>query len=147
LDADRPPFAVLVQQLVPADVSGVLFSADPVTGARDVILINASWGLGESIVGGTVTPDTYRVDKETLTIRAREIGTKQRMTVRIADGTEEVDVPRVLRGVPALNDEQIVQAAGLARTLEEDMGWPVDVECAFRGRSMYLLQCRPITSL
>ena len=61
LPVDRPQLAVLVQQLVASDVSAVVFSANPVTGSRHEIMINASWGLGESIVGGTVTPDTFMV--------------------------------------------------------------------------------------
>jgi len=62
---DGARIAVLVQQLIPADVSSVVFSANPVTGSRDEVMINASWGLGESIVGGTVTPDTYVVRRRT----------------------------------------------------------------------------------
>jgi pyruvate,water dikinase len=145
LDAIHP--AVLIQHLVVADVSAVVFSANPVTGKRDEIVINATWGLGESLVSGTVTPDTYLVRKEDLTVTGREIGDKQRMTVAIPEGTREVDVPRLLRRQPALDDAQAIEMAQLAQSLDEAMGYPVDVECAFSGGRLYLLQCRPITRL
>lgn len=138
--------AVLVQQLVRADVAAVVFSANPVSGAADEVVINASWGLGESIVGGTVTPDTYVVHKASLRVRST-MGDKRRMTVPAAHGTREVDVPRFLRTRPCLTDAQAVAMASLALSLERRMGHPVDVECAYEGPRLLLLQCRPITTL
>ncbi|MGI8857828.1 MAG: PEP/pyruvate-binding domain-containing protein [Thermomicrobiales bacterium] len=146
LPLDQIRLAVFVQHLIPADVAAVVFSANPVTGNRGEVLINASWGLGESIVGGTVTPDTYVVDKASGTTE-RRIAEKRRMTVAVPGGTREVDVPRFLRCAPALNTFHIAAMADLARALEATMGWPVDVECALHGEELYLLQCRPITTL
>ncbi len=139
--------AVLVQRLVPADVSAVVFSADPVTGDRGVVVINASWGLGESIVGGTVTPDTYMVRKEDLALLECRISDKRRMTVAVSGGTREVQAPDFLRDMPSLEEDQAVEVARLALSLEAEMGWPVDVECAYAGGRLYLLQCRPVTTL
>lgn len=139
--------AVLVQRLVPADVAAVVFSANPVTGDRGEVVINASWGLGESIVGGTVTPDTIIVGKADRAVHSRLIAEKRRMTVAVPGGTREVGVPRLLRNRPALNERQIGAMTALASSLETTMGWPVDVECAFHGDRLYLLQCRPITTL
>ena len=147
LSVKRPQLAVLVQQLVSSDVSAVIFSANPITGSRDEIMINASWGLGESIVGGTVTPDTFIVHKTDLAITSRIIADKQHMTVSTAGATHEVDVPRFLRAQASLNDEQIVEMAKLALTLEVTMERAVDIECAYAGGKLYLLQCRPITTL
>jgi pyruvate, water dikinase len=147
LSGERLQLAVLVQQLVASDVSAVVFSANPITGSRDEMMINASWGFGESIVGGTVTPDTFIVRKTDLAVIHRVIADKQRMTVSAPRGTREVDVPRFLRKEAALNDEQVVEMATLARTLEGTMEHPVDVECAYAGGELYLLQCRPITTL
>lgn len=147
LPLDQIRLAVLVQRLVPADVSAVAFSANPVTGARHETVINASWGLGESIVGGTVTPDTYVVDKVSGATTERRIADKRRMTVSGPGGTREVDVPRFLRAASALNDLQISAIAEIAMALEATMGWPADIECAFQGDELYLLQCRPITTL
>ena len=139
--------AVLIQQLVPSDVSAVVFSVNPVSGNADEVVINASWGLGESIVGGTVTPDTYVVRKTDMTVQSKLVSEKRLMTVSAASGTREVEVPRMLRGKPALDDAQTREMAKLAITLESHHGWPVDVECAYHAGRLYLLQCRPITTL
>jgi len=147
LAVERVRLAVLVQQLVASDVSAVVFSANPVTGNRDEVMINASWGLGESIVGGTVTPDTFIVRKSDLAVINRVIADKQHMTVSAPGGTREVDVPRFLRKEASLTDEQVVEMAKLALTLEATMEHPVDVEGAYAGGELYLLQCRPITTL
>ena len=147
LSVERPQIAVLVQQLVAADVAAVVFSANPITRNRDEVIINASWGLGESIVGGTVTPDTFIVRKSDLAVVQRIIAEKQCMTVPAPGGTHEVEVPRVLRNTSSLNDAQVIEMAKLALTLELTMGHPVDVECAYAGGELYLLQCRPITTL
>ena len=147
LSIEHVQIAVLVQQLVASDVSAVVFSANPVTGNRDEIMINASWGLGESIVGGTVTPDTFIVRKSDLAITNRTIADKQLMTVSAPGGTHEVEIPRFLRNEASLNDEQIIEMAKLALTLEVTMEQAVDVECAYAGGELYLLQCRPITTL
>ena len=147
LSVERLQLAVLVQQLVASDVSAVVFSANPITGSRDEIMINASWGLGESIVGGTVTPDTFIVRKPDLAVINRVIADKQHMTVSALGGTREVDVPRFLRNAASLTDEQVVEMAKLALTLEVTMEHPVDIECAYASGKLYLLQCRPITTL
>ena len=147
LSDTRVEIAVLVQQLVEADVAAVVFSANPITGNRDEVVVNASWGLGESIVGGTVTPDMYTLCKSDGTVTHRAIGEKRTMTVPVPGGTRDVDVPRLLRAQACLDADQLAAAAELARSLESTMGWPVDVECAWRDRILYLLQCRPITTL
>ncbi|MDP9274121.1 MAG: PEP-utilizing enzyme [Chloroflexota bacterium] len=119
-----PRIAVLVQLMVPADASAIAFSADPVSGARDVVVVNAARGLGDAIASGTITPDSYTVRKRDLAIIARAC----------ADGGS----------VP---DDDIAAIAGLAMQLETVMGGPVDIECALRGGELHLLQCRPITTL
>ena len=139
--------AVLVQEFIPADVSAVVFSVNPVTGGLDEVVINASWGLGESVVGGTVTPDTYVVQKTTLKVVERQIADKRRMAVPVSEGTQEVDVPRFLRSRPTLEDNQVMELAELAMSLESTMGWPVDLECAYHAEKLYLLQCRPVTAM
>ena len=99
------------------------------------------------MVGGTVTPDTFIVRKSDVAVVQRVIADKQRMTVSAPGGTHEVDVPRFLRSTTSLNDEQVIEIAKLALTLEVTMEHPVDVECAYTGGELYLLQCRPITTL
>jgi pyruvate,water dikinase len=139
--------AVLVQQLVVADVSAVAFSANPVTGNRGELVVTASWGLGESIVGGTVTPDTYRLRKADMAIVGHQVADKARMTVAVPGGTREVGVPQMLRRQASLKPRQVVAIGRLAQRLEDRFGWPVDIECAFARDQLYLLQCRPITTL
>ena len=141
------PVAVLVQELVEADVSAVAFSVNPITGEPDEVVINASLGLGESIVSGLVTPDEIIVSKSRRAIVSYEVGGKELMVVAAADGTVELAVPALLRNRPALSDEHAIEIAGLAAELEEFVGHPVDVECSYRGGILYLLQSRPITTL
>jgi phosphoenolpyruvate synthase/pyruvate phosphate dikinase len=147
LTSRRVRLAVLIQQQVASDVSAVVFSADPLTGGRGEVVINASWGLGESVVGGSVTPDTFTVSRATMAVSSRQVATKSRMTVAVPGGSREVVVPRMLQTRPSLTDEQAVEMARLAVRLEARMGWPVDIECAYSRDRLYLLQCRPITTL
>jgi phosphoenolpyruvate synthase/pyruvate phosphate dikinase len=147
LPADNVRMAVLLQQMVIADVAAFVFSANPVTHERGQLVINANWGLGASIADGTVIPDTYIVRKEDLAVVTRTIGHKQRMTVMAPAGIREVNAPRFLQVQPALNDAQIQDLCRMALTLEREMGWPVDLECAWSQGQLYLLQCRPVTAL
>jgi pyruvate,water dikinase len=147
LAVDEVRMAVLVQQLVPSDVSAVAFSANPITGSREEVMVNASWGLGESIVGGSVTPDMFVVRKDSLHIETRDVACKTRMTVMTDGGTDERDVPDALRLKPSLADDEIVSIARLAVSLEALAGHAVDVECAIARSTLYVLQCRPITTL
>ncbi len=144
---DGARMAVLVQHLVASDTSGIVFSANPITGNRDEVMLNMSWGLGESIVGGMVTPDTFIVSKGDFKITSETIAEKMLMTVSTPDGTKEVDVPRIMRSAPSASPEQVIEAAKMATALEEQLGWPVDAEFAFHGADLFLLQARPITTL
>src|SRR5271157_1536020 len=139
--------AVVVQELVPADAAGILFTANPLTGARDQVMINAAWGLGEAIVGGQVTPDTVVVEKASGAITTQEITEKDVMTVRTQSGTHEELVPADRRTRPVLSP---AQAAKLARTgvqIEDLYGQPMDIEWALHNGRVYVLQARPITAL
>lgn len=142
----RAGLAVLVQEMVPADASAVVFSRNP-AGSTDEILINATFGIGESLVSGTTNPDTWVLRRSDLSIRGTDIGEKATMTVPDGeDGTREVPVLRTLRRQACLTPRQVDALAHLALKLEATMGWPVDLECAFRHETLYLLQCRPITT-
>jgi len=139
--------AVLVQKLVAADVSAVVFSANPGSGARNEILINSNWGLGESVVAGEATPDSFVVDKRDFSIIRRTIAEKSHMSIARGDGTASVAVPRSMRRRACLDDTRIRELARLAVDLENRLGFPVDIETAYGGSSLYLLQCRPITTI
>ncbi|GIH93425.1 PEP/pyruvate-binding domain-containing protein [Planobispora siamensis] len=137
--------AVVVQELVDADAAGIMFTADPVTGARDEIVINASWGLGEAVVGGQVTPDTVVVSGGEVT--AARIGDKRVMTVRTGDGTRERPVPGDLREAPVLDRGQALELAELGARIQDLYGVPVDVEWARRDGAFAIVQARPITGI
>jgi phosphoenolpyruvate synthase/pyruvate phosphate dikinase len=147
LEIDSAAMVVVVQQLVFADVSAVAFSANPVSGSRDEVLINANYGLGEAVVSGLTTPDSIIIDRNDLSKQTLTIGAKEKMTVRTDGGTEEKSVPRMMQAMPVLTEEQAAEIAQLVVNLENHNGWPVDVECAIHDSQLYLLQCRPITTL
>ena len=137
--------AVVVQRMVAAETAGVLFTADPVTGRRRRIVINASYGLGEAVVSGLVNPDHFVVEEGE--IITRHLGDKRVAIRPTADGTREVDL-KDGSGAACLNDSQIAALADLGRKVEDHYGSPQDVEFAFDsdGR-LWLLQARPITAL
>jgi phosphohistidine swiveling domain-containing protein len=145
--------AVVVQQLVAAESSGVVFTANPVTGQRDQAMISAAWGLGEAIVGGMVTPDTLVVDKATGGVLTRETADKRSMTVLVAardgvvGGTEERSVPEAERRKPAMSDEQAAELVRLGVQIEALYGVPMDIEWALADGRLFILQARPITAL
>ena len=145
LHAPTAPLPILVQALVQADAAAVVFSANPITGRHDEVLINSSWGLGESIVGGTVTPDSFTLRDDSIV--ESEVAEKRRMTVQVPGGSREVDVPAPLRRLPSILEHQARAAAALARSLERFFGHPVDLEIAWTGNELHLLQTRPITTL
>lgn len=138
--------AVLVQALVPAEVSAVAFSQNVVARDPDEVVINASWGLGDPIVSGEVTPDTYLVSALEFTVLRREVSDKDLLRALTPAGLATLPVPEERRRAPALTDAEATAIARLATGLERRMGWPVDIECAFAGGELYLLQCRPITT-
>ena len=139
--------AVVVQQLIPAEAAGVLFTANPLTGNRNEVVIDAAWGLGEAIVGGLVTPDHFVVDKATHLVKVKQVADKQTMTVRTPNGTEEQPTPEALRSEPAISAAQIAELTDLARRIETHAGRPVDVEWAISDGHLFVLQARPITHL
>ena len=138
--------AVVVQRLVNADASGVLFTADPVSGAREHLTINATWGLGESMVGGEVTADAVVVDRVSQTILARSVGDKAVMTLLAdAGGTTQASVPDARRHAAVLTDEQVLRLARTGLDIERLYGRPMDVEWALSNDSLFVVQARPIT--
>ncbi|QYC39884.1 Phosphoenolpyruvate synthase [Nonomuraea coxensis DSM 45129] len=143
---DDVALAVVVQELVDADAAGIMFTADPVTGALDETVINASWGLGEAVVGGQVTPDTL-VLRGGAVVR-EQVGDKTVMTVRTPDGTEDRPVPAELRHAPVLTAAQAAELAALGARVQDLYGGPMDVEWARRADgTLAVLQARPITGL
>ena len=147
IDPATVSLAVVVQLLVPASAAGVLFTANPVNGQTDEVLINATWGLGEAIVSGQVTPDTVVVAKENGAIRARQTARKAVMTVLTEQGTEEQAIPAAHQADPVLDDATAQELARLGERIEAHYGQPMDIEWALVDGDIAILQARPITAL
>jgi len=145
LAVDRPRIAVIVQQQVAAETAGVAFSLNPLNNCYDEAVINANFGLGESVVSGAVSPDTFVVDKVSRTILERKAGQKE-TSVWLADDGGTWQSPSPNREQLCLSDAQALQVADVVAQVEEYYGKPMDIEWAFSGGSLYLLQARPITA-
>ena len=142
--AGSPRIAVVVQRLVDADCAGVLFTRNPATGARER-LIEAAWGLGESVVSGAVVPDSYRLDPEGRMLE-RSIGVKDiALRLHAGGGTIEVVVDDARAHEPVLTDSALAALHELTLRCEAVFGADLDIEWAFEGDRLYLLQCRAIT--
>ena len=136
----------MVQELIDAEASGIVFTADPVTGDDTMIEINAAWGLGEAVVGGQVTPDAITVDRATRRIMRKVINTKAIMTELTAGGSTTQPVPRDRQNAPALTEPQARRLVDLAIMIEDHFKDPVDIEWCRRGDQLFVLQARPITT-
>lgn len=147
-EEDKISIAVVVQRMIAADKAGVMFTVEPISQNRGLCLIEGSWGLGEAIVSGSVTPDSYTVEK-TGKLLDSYISEKEIMVARRADGkgVEELEVPEDKREARVLSDCEIERLACLAVALEDFFGKPQDVEWAIEADDLYLLQSRPITTL
>ncbi|MEI6208176.1 MAG: PEP/pyruvate-binding domain-containing protein [Desulfuromonadales bacterium] len=140
--------AVVVQEMIPSEVAGITFTANPVSGATNEIIIESSWGMGAAIVDGRVTPDRYVLDHSTLAITGQKTADKQFMiSPRLIAGQRErlQSVPPGRRLQPTLSDDQAQQIAQLSRKAEKYFCAPQDVEWALVSGTFYLLQSRPIT--
>ncbi|PRX42614.1 phosphoenolpyruvate synthase [Planifilum fimeticola] len=138
--------SVIVQRMVYPEVSGIMFTADPVTGHRRTVSIEAGFGLGEGLVSGIVTADLYKVRDEE--IIEKQIANKDKGVYAVAGGGTEVrELPSELRQKQALPDPKIRELAALGRRIEKHYGSEQDVEWCLEGNDIYILQSRPVTSL
>ena len=149
VDQSAVAMAVIIQAMVPADVSGILFTANPATGQRDQAIVNCSYGLGEAVVGGQVTPDTFVLDKASLELKETVLGSKEQMIVsRSTQGTHVQQVPREQRDTSSLSENSLKDLVSLAKEVEQCfVGQPQDIEWAIYEGEIWLLQSRPITHL
>ena len=144
----EPAIAVVVQAMVPAIASGVAFTADPVSGQRDRIVIEGAFGQGEVVVGGRVEPDTYLVQKPTLAILDERIGTKSHKIVAGTDGDVRVALDQEEGSARVLEPAVVMDVARLARSIEAHYGEPQDLEwCVDPSGELHVVQTRPITTL
>ena len=147
IDPSTVSLAVVVQVMVPADAAGIMFTANPINGARNEILLDAAWGLGEAIVGGSVTPDHMVVDKGTGAIKQATIADKTVMTQPTATGTEERPVEEGKRRAQVLEEGQATELAKLGAEIEKYYGEPQDIEWCLAKGKFYIVQSRSITTL
>jgi pyruvate,water dikinase len=145
---EEPAIAVVVQGMVDSDVSGVMFTADPATGDRDTLVIEAAYGLGEVVVGGQVEPDTHVLAKDGPRIRRVHVGNKSVQIVRGPDGHDlRLMVPEDKRARRVLDDGTVLALGRLAVEIEQHYGTPQDVEFAIEDGVVWIVQSRPITTL
>lgn len=144
--------AVVVQKMVDAAAAGVAMTLDPVNGDRSKIIIDASYGLGELVVSGEVTPDNFVVDRVMLQIIMRKLGSKHQELLpdRAARKTVLREVAPERRGAASVTDAQIIEVARISKALDKQFGGPQDIEWAIdrertEGEGVVLLQCRPET--
>jgi pyruvate,water dikinase len=144
----EPAIAVVVQAMVEAERAGVAFTADPATGRRDVVVVEAALGQGEVVVSGAVEPDTYQLSARGPRLRAVRVGHQSHRIVRGPDGadrTEALDPERADARV--LSDPEAVEVAELALRVQQHFATPQDVEWVLDGQRLWLVQARPITTL
>ena len=146
VDQAEVALAVVVQVMVPAETSGVLFTANPLTGQRAESVIDATFGLGEALVAGQVEPDHWVVDTATGRIRERRRGSKQAVTVATPGGGVRLVASETDQGI-CLTDTQVAELARLGARVAELFGSPQDIEWAYADGRLHLLQSRAITTL
>lgn len=146
-DAIKVSLAVVVQEMVESEISGVLFTADPVSQDLGRMMLNASWGLGEAIVSGKVTPDIYVYDKNKRRIVDKKLGEKDILICYGITGIEERKTPVEQKGRFCLTEKQVHDIFEMGRKIEQHYGSPQDIEWALSKDRLYLLQARPITTL
>lgn len=144
---DKVKISVIVQKMVQSDVSGVMFSINPVTEEKDRIVIESVWGLGEMIVQGSVVPDTYIVQKETFAILSKEISDQRIQLIKKGQETIETLVPKKIQDQQKITNEEIIKLAKLAQKLQDHYYFPQDIEWAKEGKNLYITQTRPVTTI
>ena len=139
---------VAVPKMVNARASGITFTVDPVTGDESKIILEANWGLGEGVVSGAESVDGFVVEKADLEITKRHLGRKTKCVVNTEDGADWADVPENMQGTPCVSDDEILEIARVARSVEKSLGCPQDMEWAVDQdlnfpESIFWLQTRP----
>lgn len=146
IEHDKVLLAVVVQWMVFPEVSGIMFTADPVTGNRKIVSINASFGLGEALVSGIVFADLYQVRADKLI--KKQIAKKEiAIYARPEGGTAKVEIEGEKQTAPALSDEQAIRLARMGRSIEEHFGSPQDIEWCLADNEIFIVQSRPVTTL
>jgi pyruvate,water dikinase len=147
IDQNTVALAVVVQEMVNAEAAGILFTANPINGRRDEMVINAAWGLGEAIVGGLVSPDTIVANQATGKVKQYEVTEKTVITVLAETGTREDPLTDARRSSKVLSEADVVELVDIARRIESYYGKPQDIEWCHAEGKFYIVQSRPVTAL
>ena len=147
-DHSKVYIAVVVQEMVDAEKAGVMFTVHPSTG-EEKILIEGAWGLGEGVVSGTVTPDTYWMDKATGEILEKQVSEKKTMFQKKSENgqTVQIPVPEDLKNKQVLNETELAQLVELGKKIQQHYQFPQDTEWAIENGKIFMLQSRPVTTL
>lgn len=139
--------AVVVQKMIQSEVSGICFTVHPVTEDRNQMVIEAGWGLGEAIVGGLITPDSFVIDKKENRIIDKNISRQEMMIVREKNETKETKIAAAKQEKQKMADKEILELAKICQEIENHYGFPYDIEWAYEKKKFYIVQSRPITTL
>lgn len=148
LPEDQLFVAVVVQKMVESNVSGVMFTVNPISKDKNEIMIEAGYGLGEMLVQGLISPDNFIVNKKTLDLKSKNIDSQETMLVFKDGENKEVPVPSDKKDKQAISDEEVKELAKMAIKIENHYGKPQDIEWAIDEKdNIFILQSRPITTL
>ncbi|MEM4133646.1 MAG: phosphoenolpyruvate synthase [Candidatus Micrarchaeia archaeon] len=139
--------AVVVQHMVQSEKAGVFFTVDPVSQDPNKMVIEAAFGLGETVVSGAITPDTYIINKSTLDIIHKHIAKQEWMLIKSENANVKLGIKAEYQNMQKLEDEKIIELAKIGREIEKHYKWPQDIEWASEGGRLFIVQSRPVTTL
>ncbi len=139
--------AVVIQSMIQSEISGITFTVHPVTRDKHQMIIEAGWGLGEAIVSGQVTPDSYVIDKRDWSIIDINIAKQEKMITKVGKTTKIVKVAKIKQEEQKLLGKKIIELAQLCGHIEKHYKFPCDIEWAMAKNKFYITQSRPITTL
>lgn len=147
IQIEKVGISVIVQKMIQSEVSGIMFSIDPVTNRKDRIIIDAVWGLGEMIVQGSYIPDHYVVQKDTFAILSKEVNDQKMQYIKKGNETKEIKVLKKNISKIKLSEDQIITLAKMSQKLQDHYYFPQDSEWALEKNKLYIVQTRPITTI
>ncbi|MEE9150355.1 MAG: PEP/pyruvate-binding domain-containing protein, partial [Thermoplasmata archaeon] len=146
-DHSKIAMCVVVQKMVSPSISGVMFTYNSMKGSNDEIVIESTFGLGEGLVAGIVTPDSFIINKQELKIKNKRIAEKEMMIIPSKDGTAQTKIPRERRSVSTLSDKKILELAKIGLEIEQHYKTPQDIEWCLSQDGFHILQSRPVTGI
>jgi len=147
IDHFKVGIAIVVQEMIQSEISGVAFTIDPTLSDKRTMVIEAIWGLGEMIVQGEVTPDRYKVDKITLELLEKEIAPQTVEMVKKNGENRKVKIPASRQQKQKLTDQEIKELAEIIRNIHQHYYFPQDIEWAYQKKKFYIIQSRPVTTI